>query len=110
MESGDWTATELVDDAVTKAGIASVEKTAADLSSGAGSPIATNIRLIGVCMRAFPDILTGQDFFGAPCTFLKTALRAYHSDQENKTSLNSVFDHACRQGEGDGCDVPRRLA
>ena len=58
-EAGEWTATELVDDAATKSGIASLEKTAADLSSGAALPIATNIRLIGVCMRAFPDILTG---------------------------------------------------
>ena len=65
MESGDWTATELVDDAAIKAGIARLEETAAELSSGAASPIATNIRLIGVCMRAFPDILTGQDFLGA---------------------------------------------
>ena len=57
---GDLSATELVDDAATKSGIARLEQTAAGLSDGAAAPIATNIRLIGVCMQAFPDILTGQ--------------------------------------------------
>ncbi len=52
-------ATSAVDEPATKAGIAALDETAAELSCGSARVIATNITLIGVCMRAFPDILTG---------------------------------------------------
>lgn len=56
---GMYTATEATAEPAVLAGTASLEATAAQLANGPAHLIATSIKLIGECMRALPDILTG---------------------------------------------------
>lgn len=55
-----WTVTDAIEDRAVISGISSLGATAAQLAQGPAKAIATNIRLIAVCMQALPDILKGM--------------------------------------------------
>ena len=67
--------------------------------------LATNVRLVWLCARALPDILTGASL-QAPGILLQVMQVA----STVTWLLQSTPSCACRQREGYRCDVPRRLA
>ena len=60
VAGGLWTGTDALADTAILSGISALAETAARLAQGPAKAIATNITLIGVCMQALPDILTGM--------------------------------------------------
>lgn len=58
--AGEFRATAASDSAETKAAIANLEATGEALAAGSGKEIATNIKLVGVCVEALPGMLTGK--------------------------------------------------
>ena len=81
---GLWTGTDASGDPTVKSGISTLGATAAHLAQGPAKAIATNIRLIGVCMQALPDLLTGVQ----PDRFSNTYL---FLDSMYATSLMTVL-------------------
>ena len=73
---GLYTATEAIADTGVLAGTASLEATAAQLAAGPARLIASSIKLVGDCMRALPDILTGAGALHLPSSCLLHACAA----------------------------------
>ena len=97
---GWWTATDSIQDTAVLSGISALPEAAALLAEGPAQAIATNIKLIGVCMQALPDILTGMQARAGACI----------QHTQNEGCWNVTLSCACRKGEGNGCDVSWGIA